>query len=142
VVAFVNVRFGAHYGLKSDIVPSPKSACHNQTQPPQQIASLLKYLVGAGEQRRRHGEAQGYMQLPVCGTFRFTTRSPYRPQPITATTSRWSHTTSTASSVAFRRVVPVQRRQRDPLGLFDCIEKQILIHPREFCMLWRAGGVA
>jgi hypothetical protein len=71
----------------------------------------------------------------------------HHPQPVSTAADHSNDVTVVSyDKHSFERRLssrgPVQRRQRDPLGLFDCIEKQILIHPREFCMLWRAGGVA
>ena len=43
-------RFGAHCELKPDVAQSPKSAGSKH-------GSLFDHLVGAGEQRLRHGDA-------------------------------------------------------------------------------------
>jgi hypothetical protein len=44
---------------KSDIAPSPKPSTEAEVTP------LFDYLVGGGEQRRRHGEAEGFRGLEV-----------------------------------------------------------------------------
>jgi len=48
-VSLTDVRFGPHYGLKSDIAPSPKSASKRLMHRSKQLK--LFDFVGAGEQK-------------------------------------------------------------------------------------------
>jgi hypothetical protein len=53
----INVGFSPLCGLKSGVLRGLRSAKTGREQL-QQTARLFEHLVGAGEQRRRHGEAE------------------------------------------------------------------------------------
>jgi hypothetical protein len=59
-----DVRFGAHCGLKSDTAPCPTSAIA-------EVALSFDHLIAAGEQRRRHAEAERLRGLQVDSQFEF-----------------------------------------------------------------------
>jgi hypothetical protein len=54
-----DIRLGAHYGLKSDIAPGPKSAMNGSG------AFLFNDLIGAGEKGRRDFETKRFRRLEI-----------------------------------------------------------------------------
>jgi hypothetical protein len=62
-VALADVRFEAHYGLKSDLAPSPKTFTGAEV-------GLFDYLIGAS-QRRRQFKAEGFCRLEVMDEVEF-----------------------------------------------------------------------
>jgi len=60
--ALADVRFAAHYGLKSDIALSPKSA-KIETHAPHQLAILFNHLVGAANLQGEDAATAGIFSL-------------------------------------------------------------------------------